>query len=367
MTLSAGLAFPSQAANLASVWTTFSGSTFGGSPSSSQTDTLTVSVSVDDGLDVSTFEFQITVNNPVSAIGTPSPTTAVTGHDYSLVIDDSLFQDLDGFSTVTITCSPPSFLTFSGSLTKTLSATNIASSVSASSPYSIVITATDPYGESDTHTFNLIVTANSAPSGTIPNQIAYVGEAFSYDFAGLITDANSDAITYTVTNTFGISISWLSTAPSGDSSTLISGTPAVSDHGSESVRVSASDGIDTTQVTFTITIRDVPRLNSAISDQTGAQVGHAYSYTFTSNTFVHLDSLINGYSAVYAGSQSLSGTWLSLNSGTRTFSGTPGQTDVGDWFITLTATDSNGKTGSDTFKLTVDLNNAPTYSGGLAD
>ena len=102
-------------------------------------------MSVSDGLDTTVFNFQITVNNPPSAIGSITATSAVTGHDYSLVIDDSLFSDDDGFSTLTITCTPPAFLSFTGSLTKTLAVTGIAASVAASSPYSITITATDSY------------------------------------------------------------------------------------------------------------------------------------------------------------------------------------------------------------------------------
>ena len=369
LTITAAVAFPTAGA-LSTVWTTFSSPNFGGSPTSTQTATLTIAVSVSDGLDTSVFNFQITVNNPPSAIGTISATSAVTGHDYSLQIDDTLFSDDDGFSTLTITCTPPGFLSFSGTLTKTLSATGIAASVANSSPYSITITATDTYSKTATHTFSLAVTANSAPAGSISNQIAYVNEAFSFDFAGLITDGNSDSITYTATDNAGSAVGWLTTAPNAAATTVLAGTPAVSDYGAQSMKIAASDGIDSTDVTFTITVRDVPRLSNAIADQTSsdaAQDGHAYTFTFPANTFAHQDSAISGYTAVHSGGETLSGTWLTLASSSRTFSGTPAQTDVGDWYITLTATDSNSKTGSDTFKINVKLNTAPVYNGGLAD
>jgi hypothetical protein len=55
-------------------------------------------------------------------------------------------------------------------------------------------------------------------------------------------------------------------------------------------------------------------------------------------------------------------SWLSFNSSTRTFSGTPADGDAGAIAVKVTATDSGSATVFDTFNLTVSTNNAPVIS-----
>ncbi|MBI0544199.1 hypothetical protein F7158_23000, partial [Dickeya dianthicola] len=58
--------------------------------------------------------------------------------------------------------------------------------------------------------------------------------------------------------------------------------------------------------------------------------------------------------------------WLSFNPATRTFSGTPGNGDVGNLTIRVTATDSGNASVSTTFGLAVaNVNDAPEVSGSL--
>ncbi|MBI0440500.1 putative Ig domain-containing protein, partial [Dickeya dianthicola] len=51
--------------------------------------------------------------------------------------------------------------------------------------------------------------------------------------------------------------------------------------------------------------------------------------------------------------------WLSFNPATRTFSGTPGNGDVGNLTIRVTATDGSSASVSTTFGLTVNNSNLP--------
>jgi uncharacterized delta-60 repeat protein len=68
------------------------------------------------------------------------------------------------------------------------------------------------------------------------------------------------------------------------------------------------------------------------------------------------------YSATKSDGSALPG-WLSFNGSTRTFSGTPGDNDVGILNVRVTATDTGGLSASDTFTLTVaNVNDAPTGS-----
>ena len=79
---------------------------------------------------------------------------------------------------------------------------------------------------------------------------------------------------------------------------------------------------------------------------------------FSDADAVILDTL--SYSAALEGGGNLP-SWLSFVAGTRTFSGTPLNADVGAINVRVTATDSQGATASDVFAITVsNTNDAPT-------
>ncbi|MCK9389194.1 MAG: putative Ig domain-containing protein, partial [Sulfuritalea sp.] len=100
---------------------------------------------------------------------------------------------------------------------------------------------------------------------------------------------------------------------------------------------------------------DVPTLTNAIADQSATE-DSAYSFTMPANTFADVDL---GDSLTYI--TSALPAWLSFDAATRTFSGTPTNSDVGLSTITVTASDGVGATASDSFTLTVgNTNDAPT-------
>lgn len=88
-----------------------------------------------------------------------------------------------------------------------------------------------------------------------------------------------------------------------------------------------------------------------------ARVGQSYSYVLASNTFGDLQSDVT---------YSLSGqpAWLSLDSSTRTLSGTPQSSDAGDADFDIIATDSTGST-SDSSVLVVSTNSAPYVADNI--
>jgi hypothetical protein len=104
-----------------------------------------------------------------------------------------------------------------------------------------------------------------------------------------------------------------------------------------------------------------PTLANAIADINTAEDA-AFSFTVAANTFADLDIDI-GDSLSYRAAQSNGAalpTWLSFNPGSRSFSGTPGNGDVGILTIRVTATDGSNASISDDFVLTItNVNDAP--------
>ena len=95
-----------------------------------------------------------------------------------------------------------------------------------------------------------------------------------------------------------------------------------------------------------------PTVATAIPDQS-ATAGTAFSYAFPANTFSDADTGDTlSYTATKADGTALP-TWLAFTAGTRTFSGTPQAADIGTVAVKVTASDSNGGSGSDEFDITV--------------
>ena len=136
--------------------------------------------------------------------------------------------------------------------------------------------------------------------------------------------------------------------------------------------IQATDGAGTTGNSLTITINgvnDTPIVSNSIVDQTATE-DSVYNYQFTSNVFTDVDAADTlTYTAQLVDSNGNlvnSGTlptWLIFNAGTRTFSGTPANSDVGIIYLKVTATDGTSATTSDIFALTVNnVNDVPVGS-----
>ncbi|WP_246801505.1 DUF4082 domain-containing protein [Bradyrhizobium genosp. L] len=111
----------------------------------------------------------------------------------------------------------------------------------------------------------------------------------------------------------------------------------------------------TSSTTLTIAIHganDAPVLASQTATQ-NAVVGSPFSLALPAGTFTDVDA---GDSLTYAATKA-DGTalpaWLTFNPTTRTFSGTPGSTDVGTLSLKTSVTDLGGLTTSETFNVGV--------------
>jgi Ca2+-binding RTX toxin-like protein len=110
-----------------------------------------------------------------------------------------------------------------------------------------------------------------------------------------------------------------------------------------------------------------PVLANAVLDQTSAE-DDPFVFTITEDTFTDSDA---GDALTLTASREDGTTlpvWLLFDAGTRTFSGTPMNSDVGGLDVTLTATDPSGESASGTFRISVvNTNDAPDLYGSIAD
>ena len=216
-----------------------------------------------------------------------------------------------------------------------------------------------------------VSSVNDAPTVAAPiaNQNVTEDTGFNFQFAAnAFADVDvGDSLTYTAQLAGGAALpTWLSF----DAATrTFSGTTLNGDVGTLSVEVTASDGTATVTDTFTLVVantNDAPTVATSIADQSATE-DTAFSFAFASNAFADVDvgdSLT--YTAKLASGAALP-AWLSFDSVTRTFSGTPLNGDVGTLSIEVTASDGTA-TVTDTFTLVVaNTNDAPTVANAIAD
>lgn len=197
----------------------------------------------------------------------------------------------------------------------------------------------------------IMSTGNTTPAvnSAIPDQSATKNVAFSYQFASnAFTDSDTgDQLTYTATLSSGAALpAWLSF---NATTRTFSGTPTTA--GTISVKVTASDFSSSTNDTFDIVVNTVPVVANAIPDQTATE-SSAFSFQFASNAFTDADGDTLTYSATLSSGAALP-AWLTFTAGTRTFSGTPANGDIGTISVKVTANDGKGGTVTDTFDIVI--------------
>uniref|UniRef100_UPI002B405AC3 putative Ig domain-containing protein n=1 Tax=Cellvibrio chitinivorans TaxID=3102792 RepID=UPI002B405AC3 len=347
-----------------------------GTPANSDVGVISIDVIANDGNGGTVTEnFSITVTNSNDA-----PTVANAIADQTIAEDANFnfqfaantFADIDG-DTLTYTATLagggalPAWLSFDAA-TRTFNGTPANADVGV---ISINVIADDGNGGAVTENFSITVTnTNDAPtvSNAIADQTTAEDANFNYQFAAnTFADVDGDALTYTATLAGGGALpAWLSF----DATTrTFSGTPANSDVGVISIDVIANDGNGgTVTENFSITVtnsNDAPTVANAIADQIIAEDAN-FNFQFAANTFADVDGDALTYTATLAGGGALP-AWLSFDAATRTFSGTPTNTDVGVISIDVVASDGNGGVVTENFSITVtNVNDVPT-SNGIAD
>ncbi|UUA72965.1 putative Ig domain-containing protein [Cellvibrio sp. QJXJ] len=204
----------------------------------------------------------------------------------------------------------------------------------------------------------------------IVNQIATEESLFSFTFAAdTFADVDGDLLTYTATLANGDALpAWLHF---NAGTRTFSGVPDDGDVGFISVKVTANDGNGSTaDDTFDITINGVnddPFVNIPVPNQNATE-DSVFTYIFPANTFGDGDvGATFSYTAELADGGALP-AWLNFDSATRTFSGTPTNSDVGTISVKLNANDGAGGTANDVFDVVIaNTNDAPTVANPIGN
>ncbi|RYU60913.1 tandem-95 repeat protein [Methylolobus aquaticus] len=361
-------------------WLSFDAATrtFSGMPTNDDVGTLSLKVTATDSAGVFVSDtFGLVIANTNDA---PTLTNAIADQNatedaaFSFTFAADTFADVDLGDTLTYSAtladgSPlPAWLSFDPG-TRTFSGSPDNGGI-----ISVRVTATDSAGAQISDTFDLVVAnINDAPTlaNAIGDQNATEEAAFSFTFAAdTFTDVDlGDTLTYSATLADGSPLpAWLSFDPG---TRTFTGTPANGDVGTLTLKVTATDSTGAlVSDTFDLVIantNDAPTLTNAIADQNATE-GTAFSFTFAADTFADVDlGDTLAYSTTLADGSPLP-AWLSFDPGTRTFTGTPANGDVGTLSLKVTATDSTGALVSDTFDLVIaNTNDSPTLANAIAD
>ncbi|MEQ9355788.1 putative Ig domain-containing protein, partial [Coleofasciculus chthonoplastes] len=319
--------------------------------------------------------------------GNNDPTLVSPIADQNVEAEDSFslditnnFSDVDGDNlTYSATLSDgtalPDWLTFN-SQTGTFSGTP---DTGDETQLNILVTASDGQGGTQTDGFELDITpapvVNNDPTlvSAIADQTVEAEDAFSLNITNNFTDVDGDSLTYSATLADGNDLpSWLTF---NSQTGTFSGTPDTGDETQLNILVTASDGQGGTQtdgfeldITPAPVVNNDPTLVSAIADQT-VEAEDSFSLDITNN-FTDVDGDNLTYSATLEDGTALP-DWLTFDSETGTFSGTPDARDETQLNILVTASDGQGGTQTDGFELDITpapvVNNDPTLVSAIAD
>ncbi len=359
-------------------WLSFDGTTLTGTPLNEHVGVYNITLTASDGYETVSDTFQLTVINTNDApeVGQSIPNqTATEDSPFSFTFATATFFDVDVGDSLTFSAALagggalPSWLSFNAG-SRTFSGTPENGDVGT---IAVRVTATDTEGASVTTDFNLeVLNTNDTPVVTTPvgDVVANEDSAFTYTIpAGTFSDVDGDTLTYSATLVGGAALpAWLSF---NGTTAVFTGTPANDDVGVIDIQVTATDGSGTSASdSFSLEVlntNDAPVLSTSISDMSILE-DSPYSYTIPAGTFTDVDAGDTlTYSATLSGGGALP-SWLSLNSSTGAFSGTPLNDHVGVLNIVVTARDSAGATATDSFALTVtNTNDAPEVDAGITD
>ena len=203
-------------------------------------------------------------------------------------------------------------------------------------------------------------------TGNIADQLFYIGQGNLSINCNVFSDENiGDSINYNIGDSD--IPDWMNIQLLNDNIN-ITGSPNSDDIGTSSVIIIATDLFgEMTSDTFNISVIDSepPVLQNNLAD-TSAVVNVLFTYVIPEDAFVDPD--VNDeltYSALLDDGNSLP-IWLSFNSISREFQGTPLPEDINVLFVVVYATDKSGKMASDTFRITItqDISSLDRIDGG---
>lgn len=235
------------------------------------------------------------------------------------------------------------------------------------------LVATDSVGASRETTFGITVAnVNDAPTAQEPIAASVAAEDLAFTFtvpdnAFVDVDAG-DVLALSAERDNGDPLpGWLAFDPATQT---FAGTPGNGDVGSLRVRLTAMDQagarIDQVFDLGVANVNDAPTVAIPVADQ-GAIEDQAFLFILPPATFADIDAGDQlAYAATLTDGTPLPG-WLSFDSATSSFSGTPANQDVGTARVRVMATDRDGASAESAFSVTVEnVNDAPVATGDQA-
>jgi Ca2+-binding RTX toxin-like protein len=316
-------------------------------------------------------EFEIVVldaNVAPVLVNPPQDVQALEGEELLIALPATMFADSDLADSLSVAArledgsALPHWLTFDPA-TFTLSGTPHNEDVGATR---VRIIAVDPAGASSAALFTINVQpVNDAPiaTGTLGEQAVLAGDVVDYVVpAGAFLELDSgDSLAFSAEMVDGSALpGWLAFDASNR---RFSGV--AQGNGRLDIRVTATDEAGASASSLLglgVTGGDgnAPVLAAPLQDQSALE-DSPFVFVIPGNAFTD-----EGGALLYS-AQDLPG-WLSFDPGTRRFSGTPVNSDVGQHDVRVVATDDTGLSADDTFVISViNTNDAPTVEVPLEE
>jgi len=302
-----------------------------------QTGVFPITVKVTDGNGCTgTVNYTLTVNCQIITVTNPAVSSGAAGSPFSQTFTQSGAIGSATFSLASGTLPAGLTLSASGVLSGTPTVTG---------SFPITVSVTDSNGCSGTGpTYNLTITC---PTITVTNpsvSVGVAGQAFSQSFT------QSGAVG---TATFSLASGTLPSGLTLSSAGVLSGVPLQTGTFPITVTVTDSNGCTGTSATYNLIINCQPITVTHPANMSGT-VGVAFSEQYTQS---------GGIGAVTFSTSSTLPAGMTL-AADGMLSGTP--TQSGSFPLTVTTTDSNGCTGSDTFTLTIGCQTITVTNPGVS-
>jgi Leucine-rich repeat (LRR) protein len=318
-----------------------------GTPPQASVGTHTITVRATDPSEATAVDsFELTISNVNDAPIVETATADQTIDEdaaYNYAIPAGVFSDEDGDVLILSVAGLPTGLSFDGDA-NVISGTPLQAVVGT---HTISITATDLFDASVVDSFELTISnVNDAPIVETATADQTIDEDAAYSYAipaGVFSDEDGDVLI--------LSVAGLPTGLSFDEdANVISGTPLQAVVGTHTISITATDLSDATVVdSFELTISNVNDAPVLVNEEPDHVTNSDVVFSLTIDTDNVTDEDGDQISISATGLPN----GLSMTDGV--ISGAPDDGQNGDFIITLTYSDGNGGSTTDTFVLTVNL------------
>ena len=305
-------------------------------------------------------------------VGLILDTSADTGGDLTVSLADALINNAEktavAYTVTGLDTDASATVRFSDGSQSVVGVNGSANLSSLSDgPISVSVTASDTAGNTASGIGSTFTLDTTAPLVSGPVTLTDGSEDSAYTFSAAQLLANtSDIGNSPSVKSVNVSPNDGTLADHGNGSWTF--TPAANRNGAVTFNVVVTDGGNDVATSANLNlapVNDPPTLANPLTDQNASQ-DNSINFSVPADTFVDVDGDTLSYSASQANGDSLP-AWLSFDPVNRSFSGTPGNGDVGSLSVRVTATDGSNATASSSFVLSIgNTNDAPVVSAPSA-